>query len=210
MSAMMNNHQTDERSPEQEQGNRIHEIRIGKVQARIYRNVSQREGVYYRVKFLRVETDVEKVWTAKSFFREDLVGVAKAATASYIWLTDNTDFVPPPVVPVIARLRREDGPGENPTAHEVQVGNVLVSVWENTSRAGKVYHKVSFRRGELHGEEVWFLNSFRPEDLSHVAQAATSCRLWFGQMNGDGRPETGIDEGEKKRPAKQKPRRAAK
>src|SRR5262249_27519456 len=156
---------------EQEQGNRIHEIQLGKVLARIYRNVSQREGVYYRVKLLRLEGNAEKKWTAKSFFPEDMVNVAKTATASYIWLTDNTDFVPLAVIPVIARLRREDGPSENPTAHEVQVGNVLASVWENTSRAGKLYHKVSFRRGEPHGEEMWFLNSFRPEDLTHVAQA---------------------------------------
>jgi len=172
--------------------------------------VSQREGVYYRVKLLRLEYDAEKKWTAKSFFREDLVNVAKAATASYIWLVDNTDFAPPTVIPVIARLGHVGESAENPPVHEVQVGNVLASVWENTSRAGKLYHKVSFRRGEPHGEEVWFLNSFRPEDLSHVAQAATSCRLWFGDLKGNARQETVSDEAEEKRPAKRKPRRAAK
>jgi len=198
-----------ERSEEQEAGDRIHAISFGKVLARLYRNTSLREGIYYRVKFFRQESNEEKSWLAKSFFREDLVNVAKAATASYVWLVDNTDFVPPPVIPVIARLRREDGPSENPTAHEVQVGNVVASVWENTSRAGNLYHKVSFRRGELLGSEVWFWNNFRPEDLSHVSQAATSCRIWFGERFPVQRNEV-REEGEKKRPPKRKPRRAGK
>jgi len=207
----MSNHESDERSPEQEQDNRVHVIRLGRVQARIYRNVSQREGVYYRVKLLRSEFEADKKWTAKSFFPEDLVNVAKAATASYIWLVDNTDFAPPAVIPVIARLGRVDESAVNPPVHEVQVGNVLASVWENTSRAGKLYHKVSFRRGEPHGQEVWFLNNFRPEDLSHASQAATSCRLWFGAFKGDVCLETTMnEEGEKKQPAKRKLRRAAK
>ena len=85
-----------ERSEEQESDDGFHEISFGKVRARIYRNESQKEGVYYRVKFFRRETNKEKTkrWLATSFFREDLVNVAKAATASYIWLLDNTDYVP--------------------------------------------------------------------------------------------------------------------
>jgi len=199
-----------DKSPEQEAGNRIHEISIGRVLARIYRNVSKREGVYYRVQFSRQERDAEKQWLAKSFFHEDLVNVAKAATASHIWLRDNTDYVPTPVLSVVAKFRPVDEPAEKSPVHEVQVGNVMASVWENTSRAGNLYHKVSFRRGEENGDEVWFWNNFRPEDLHHVAQAATNCRLWFGEkMKGPEQPDV-TDEGEKKRPAKRKPRRAGK
>jgi len=91
---------------------------------------------------------------------------------------------------------------EKSPVYEVQVGNVMASVWENTSRWGNLYHKVSFRRGEENGDEVWFWNNFRPEDLHHVAQAATNCRLWCDANV--------TEEGEEKRPAKRKPRRAAK
>jgi len=206
----MANQPNDERSPEQEPGRAIQSIPFGKVLARIYRNVSQKDGVYYRVKFFRQESDGEKEWLAKSFFHEDMVSVAKAATASYIWLVDNTDYVPTSVLSVVAKFGRVDESGENSPVHEVQVGNVLASVWENTSRAGNLYHKVSFRRGENLGSEVWFWNNFRPEDLSHVAQAATSCRMWFGEMRGGFQRNDVKSEGEKNRPAKRKPRRAAK
>jgi hypothetical protein len=176
----MANQPTDEKSPEQEAGNRIHEISIGRVLACIYRNVSKREGEYYRVQFFRQERDAEKQWLAKSFFREDLVSVAKAATSSHIWLRDNTDYVPRPALSAFPKQSRGDEPAEKSPVYEVQVGNVMASVWENTSRAGNLYHKVSFRRGEENGDEVWFWNNFRPEDLHHVAQSATVCRLWFG------------------------------
>lgn len=202
----------EEKSPEQEAGNRIHEISIGRVLARIYRNVSKREGEYYRVQFSRQERDAEneKQWLAKSFFREDLVNVAKAATASHIWLRDNTDYVPRPALSAFPKLSRVDEPAEKSPVYEVQVGNVMASVWENTSRAGKLYHKTSFRRGEENGDEVWFWNNFRPEDLHHVAQAATTCRLWLGE-NVKGSEDSDVtEEGEEKRPAKRKPRRAAK
>jgi hypothetical protein len=199
-----------EKNLEQEEGNRIHEIRIGRVLARIYRNVSRREGVYYRVQFSRRERDAEKVWLAKSFFREDMVLVAKAATASHIWLRDNTDYVAGPALSVFPKLSRVDESVEKSPVHEVQFGNVVASVWENISRAGNLYHKVSFRRGEENGDEVWFWNNFRPEDLHHVAQAATNCRLWFGD-NVPLLERPGVKEkGKKNRPAKRKPRRAAK
>ena len=177
----MANQPNEPGSPEQEAGNRIHEISIGRVLARIYRNVSKREGVYYRVQFSRQEQDAEKRWLAKSFFREDLVRVAKTATSSHIWLRDNTDYVPGPALAAFPKLTRLDEPAEKSPVYEVQVGNVVASVWENTSRAGNLYHKVSFRRGEENGEEVWFWNNFRPEDLHHVAQAATTCRLWLDE-----------------------------
>lgn len=198
-----------ERSEEQEAGDRIHAISFGKVLARLYRNTSLREGIYYRVKFFRQESNAEKSWLAKSFFREDLVSVAKAATASYVWLVDNTDFVPSTALAVVANIGRESEPEDNLPVHEVQVGNVLASVWENTSRAGNLYHKVSLRRGELLGSDVWFWNNFRPEDLSHVSQAATNCRIWFGETFPVQRNEV-KEEGEKNRPAKRKPRRAGK
>jgi len=200
----------EEKSPEQETGNRIHEISIGRVLARIYRNVSKREGEYYRVQFSRQERDAEKQWLAKSFFREDLVNVAKAATASHIWFRDNTELVMTPhmfVVSIPSSVRASDG--KSPV-HEVQVGNVVASVWENTSHAGKLYHKTSFRRGEQYGDEVWFWNNFRPEDLHHVSQAVTNCRLWFDE-NVKGSEDSDVpEEGEEKRPAKRKFRRAAK
>jgi hypothetical protein len=198
-----------ERSEEQESDEGFHKISFGKVLARIYRNESQKEGVYYRVKFFRQESNAEKKWLAKSFFREDLVNVAKAATASYIWLVDNTDYVPTTVLSVVAKFGRKSESDDELPVHEVQVGNVLASVWENTSRAGNLYHKVSFRRGELLGSDVWFWNNFRPEDLSHVSQAATNCRIWFGEKFPVQRNEV-KQEGEKNRPAKRKPRRAAK
>jgi hypothetical protein len=200
----------DDKSPEQEAGNRIHEISMGRVLARIYRNVSKREGVYYRVQFSRQERDAEKQWLAKSFFREDLVSVAKAATSSHIWLRDNTDYVPRPALSAFPKLSRVDEPAEKSPVYEVQVGNVMASVWENTSRAGKLYHKTSFRRGEENGDEVWFWNNFRPEDLHHVAQAATNCRLWFGDNVPPPERSEVVEEGEEKRPAKRKFRRAAK
>jgi hypothetical protein len=206
----MANQPNDEKSPEQEPGSRIHESSFGKVLARIYRNVSVKDGVYYRVKFFRKESNGEKEWLAKSFFHEDMVSVAKTATASYIWLVDNTDYVPTSALSVVAKFGRVDESGEKSPVHEVQVGNVLASVWENTSRAGNLYHKVSFRRGEILGSEERFWNNFRPEDLSHVAQAATSCRIWFGEMRGGFQRNDVKEEGEKNRPAKRKPRRAAK
>lgn len=200
----------DDKSPEHEAGNRIHQISIGRVLARIYRNESKREGVYYRVQFSRQERDAEKQWLAKSFFREDLVMVAKAATASHIWLRDNTDYVPRPALSAFPKQSRGDEPAEKSPVYEVQVGNVMASVWENTSRAGKLYHKTSFRRGEENGDEVWFWNNFRPEDLHHVAQAATTCRLWF-DANVPLPERSGVmEEGEEKRPAKRKFRRAGK
>jgi hypothetical protein len=206
----MGNQPQVEGSQEQEPGNRIHEIPFGKVLVRIYRNVSQREGVYFRVKLFRRESDGEKIWFAKSFFPEDMVNVAKTATASYIWLVDNTDYVPTPVLSVVANFGRESQSSEDLPVHEVQVGNVLASVWVNTSRAGNLYHKVSLRRGETLGSEVWFWNNFRPEDLSHVAQAATNCRIWFGWLDGGIQRNVVKEEGRKNRPAKRKLQRAAK
>ncbi len=202
----------DERSPEQESEEGFHKISFGKVRARIYRNVSQRDGVYYRVKFFREESNAEKTkkWLATSFFHEDLVNVAKAATASYIWLLDNTDYVPTSVLSVVTKFNRVDDPDKKLPVHEAQVGNVVASVWENTSRAGNLYHKVSFIRGEIIGSEEWFWNNFRPEDLSHVAQASTSCRIWFGEMKAEVQRNDVKEEGEKNRPAKRKPRRAGK
>ena len=76
----------EEKSPEQDVGNLIHEIPIGLVLAHIYRNVSKTKGDYYRVQFFRQERDAEKKWLAMSFFREDLVNIAKTATASEDWL----------------------------------------------------------------------------------------------------------------------------
>jgi len=206
----MANQPTDEKSPEQEAGNRIHEISIGRVLARIYRNVSKREGVYYRVQFSRQEGDAEKKWLAKSFFREEMRKVAKAATSSLIWLRDNTDYVPEPAPAAFPKMSRVDEPAEKTPVYEVQVGNVMASVWENLSGAGKLYHKVSFRRGEENGDEVWFWNNFRPEDLRHVGQAAKNCELWF-DANVPLPERSGVmEEGEEKRPAKRKPRRADK
>ena len=203
----MGNQPNVETNHEQEPGNRIYNESFGKVLVHIYRNVSQSEGVYYRIKFFRQETDGTKRWLAVSYFREDLVNVAKAATASYIWLKDNTDFARTTVLSVVAKFGRVDESAKQPPVHEVQVGNVLASVWENTSKAGNVYHKVSFRRGEvLDSEEVRFWNNVRPEDLSHVAQAATNCRIWFGSVQRNVVKE----DGEKKRPAKRKLQRAAK
>jgi hypothetical protein len=207
----MGNESSVETSQEKESGNGVHEISFGKVLARIYRNVSQREGVYFRVKFFREEANAENDWLAKSFFREDMVCVAKAATSSYIWLQDSSDYVPAPVLSVVAKFSRRDEAAKNSPIHEVQVGNVLASVWENTSRrTGTLYHKVSFRRGEIRGTEVMLWNNFRPEDLSHVAQAATNCRIWFGGIHGEVQRSVVTTEGEKNRPAKRKPRRAAK
>ena len=201
----------DERSPEQESEEGFHKISFGKVRARIYRNESQKDGVYYRVKFFRRESNKEKTkkWLASSFFHEDLVYVAKAATASYIWLLDNTDYVPTSVPSEVTKFSRVDDPDKKLPVHGAQVGNVVASVWENTSRAGNLYHKVSLRRGENLGSEVWFWNNFRPEDLSHVSQAATNCRIWFGESFPVQRNVVN-EEGEKNRPAKRKPRRAAK
>jgi hypothetical protein len=206
----MGNQRNVDTNPEQEPGSRFHEIPCGKVLARLYRNVSQKEGVYYRIKFFRQESKGQKEWLAKSFFHEDLVNMAKAATSSYIWLVDNTDYVPTPVVTVVAKFGRVDDSAKNSPAHEVQVGNVLASVWENTSRAGNLYHKMSFRRGEPVGSEIWFWNNFRPEDLPYVAQAATNCRIWFGERKGESQQSEVKGEGKKNRPAKRKPRRAAK
>jgi len=200
----------EEQSPEQEAGNRVQEIPIGRVLARIYRNVTKKQDEYYRVQFFRQERDAEKQWLAKSFFREDLVNVAKAAMASKFWLEDNTDYVYEPAPAAFPKFSRVDGPAEKSPVHEVQVENVVASVWENTSRTGNLYHKTSFRRGEAKGDEVWFWNNFRPEDLRHVAQAASNCRLWLGE-NVKGSEDSGVtEEGEEKRPAKRKFRRAAK
>jgi len=202
----------DEMSRDTNPKNRIHSDSVGKVRYRIYRNVSVKDGVYYRVKFFREESNADKTkeWLATSFFHEDLVNVAKAATASYIWLLDNTDYVPTSALSVVAKFNREYDPDKKLPVHEVQVGNVVASVWENTSRAGNLYHKVSFIRGEILGSEEWFWNNFRPEDLSHVAQASTSCRIWFGEMRARSQRNEVKEEGEKNRPAKRKPRRAAK
>jgi len=206
----MGNRPIVETNPEQEPSRTIYECLFGKVLARIYRNVSQREGVSFRVKIFRHESDGEKIWLAKSFFHEDMVNVAKSATASYIWLVDNTDYVLTPVLSVVANFGRESESSGDLPVHEVQVGNVLASIWVNTSQAGNLYHKVSLRRGETLGSEVWFWNNFRPEDLSHVAQAATNCRIWFGGINGPIQRNVVKEEGKKNRPAKRKPRRAEK
>lgn len=202
----------DEVSGERESGNEIHRGDIGKVHYRIYRNVNQKTGVYYRIKFFRSEQDADgsKKWLAKSYFHEDLVNVAKAATASHIWLSDNTDYVPGPVETVFPKFNPVRGPDLKEPVHEFQVGNVLASIWENTSRAGRLYYKSSFRRGELTGGQEMVWNNFRPEDTSHLAQATTICRKWLADRRGElQRNDVKEEEGEEKRPAKRKPRRAA-
>lgn len=113
-------------------------------------------------------------------------------------------------------MRREDSNGQEPNrrfeparnmpVHEVQFGRVRASVWENTSRSGKVYHKVSIRRVETNGDETWLSNSFFPEDLKHVAQAATASRIWLL----DSRDEVPAgEEKAKKRRARRKPEAAS-
>jgi hypothetical protein len=203
----------DEVSSEREPGNEIHKETIGRVQYRIYRNVNLRTGVYYRIKFFRTEknADGSKEWLAKSFFHEDLVNVAKAATASLIWLSDNTDYVPGPVETVFPKFNPVRGPDKKEPVHEFQVGNVLASIWENTSpRTGKLYYKSSFRRGELTGGQEMVWNNFRPEDTSHLAQATTICRKWLADRRGELlRNDVKKEQGEEKRPAEASASRAA-
>ena len=194
-----------EANQEREPGNRIHSDSFGKVLVSVYRNVSQKDGVYYRIKFHRKETDGEKSWLAMSYFPEDMQNLSRAATACGIWLLDNTDYVPSAALTVVTKFGRSDSAGEDLPVNEFQVGNVLASVWENTSRTGKVYYKISLRRGEfVNSEESRFWNNVRPEDLSHVAQAASNCRMWFNDRN------KAKGNKEKKQPAKRKLQRAAK
>ena len=205
----MGNQTNVEQPSKQESRKHIHEDVIGKVRYRVYRNVTLK-GVDFKVQFFRDESRKGKKWLAETFFHEDMVNVAKAATASYIYLRDNTDCVFGPVVPEVVKVIPVNESAKSPPAHMVQVGDVLGSVFENTSPAGKVYHKFSFCRAEKIFEEDWFFNNFRPEDLSHVAQAATACRMWYDENIGSVRRRAVTEEGEEKRPAKRKPRRAAK
>jgi hypothetical protein len=206
--------QTNEaKSPEQETGNRIHQFSIGRVLARIYRNVNQKgEFLDFKFKLLRREGDESKRWLAVSYFHEDLPDVAKAATSSYIWLRDNTsDYEIRPFPDAVPVVIPADESAVEPPIYEVQFGDVRASVFENTSpKTGKLYYKFGFRRLERNGEGALTWNNFRPEDYRHLAQAAIHCRIWYQRNIGSVQRPAVTESGEEKRPAKRKFRRAAK
>jgi len=191
----------------------VHQDVVGKVLYRIYRNVNQKgEFLDFKFKLLRREGNETKRWLAVSYFHEDLSDVAKAATASYIWLRDNTsdyEIRPfPDAVPVVIPVNES---AVEPPIYEVQFGDVLGSVWENTSpNTGKLYYKFGFRRLERIGEGASTWNNFRPEDSRHLSQAVIHCRIWYQRNIGSVQRPVVTESGEEKRPAKRKPRRAAK
>jgi hypothetical protein len=164
----------DQQDPGQEPHTHVHTIWVGKVQARIYWGKSLREEVPYRVMFLRTEGFLQPTSTALSFFLHDLRDVSLTASASLVWLIDRAGFVPSRSVGVVEKPGRERSL-EHPPAYEVRCGDVLASIYENDVMAGEVYYTIGFRRVDPLCEEIW---CFRPEDLSHVARAATECSLW--------------------------------
>lgn len=89
------NTQTEERSgfnglPELPKSTPAMEFQTGRVRGSIWKNMSQKGAVYYKVSIRRVETNGEESWLSNSFFPEDLRHVAAVSTACRIWLQDNT------------------------------------------------------------------------------------------------------------------------
>jgi hypothetical protein len=195
---------------ENESGNCVHEGSIGRVRYRIYRNVNKVTGDYYRVSFRRREWNPEKKERAvKGFFHEDLVKVAKSALTCHWWLVDNVGFVPGDVKNVFPKQlpvrETKDAP-----VYEFLLGNVLGTIFENTSEKGNLYHKFYLRYGDERGEAGVVWNSFGPEDMYHLAQATTHSRMWREDRLAILGETQVTAEGEQKWPAKRKPRRAAK
>jgi hypothetical protein len=193
--------------------NRIHEGDVGKVRFRIYRNVNLKgEFLDFKFKLFRRESDGTKKWLAGSYFHEDMSDVSGAAMASYIWLRDNTDDCEirlfPDAIPVVIPVK--ESTGKSRLIYGVQFGDVVASVFENTSPKGNLFHKFSFRRVELFGEGTVTWKNFRPEDSRHLGQAAIHCRIWYQRNIGSVQRPAVTESGEEKRPAKRKPRRAAK
>jgi hypothetical protein len=207
----MANQPTDEKSPEKKSGECIHQGDIGRIHYRIYRNVHSLTGDYYRVSFRRPERKATgKEQRFKWFFHEDLEKVAKAALICHWWLVDNVGFVPGTVKNVFPKQLPVTDTKKSPV-YEFLLGNVLGTIFENPGSNGKPYHKFYLRDADAPGESGVVRNSFGPEGMYHLAQATTHCRMWWeDRLAILGETKETPEEGEEKRPAKRKPRRAEK
>ena len=68
-------------------GNRpVHEIKLGRIRASIWRNESDRQDIWFNVSISRVYRDGEQWKQTTSFGRDDLPIVAKAAEMAYAWI----------------------------------------------------------------------------------------------------------------------------
>jgi hypothetical protein len=74
----------------------VHEIRLGKVKAAIWRNESER-GVRHNVTFSRV-FKTESGWeNSTSFGREDLPLVEKVSNLAHLWVYEHSEVAVPSV-----------------------------------------------------------------------------------------------------------------
>jgi hypothetical protein len=75
-----------------QKGEDVFNPKSGKVRGTVWKNVSPKVGVYYKVSVRRVETDANGVeHLANSFWPEDLADLASVATQCRIYLQMSTD-----------------------------------------------------------------------------------------------------------------------
>lgn len=68
----------------------IHEIRVGRVRASIWRNANDNGG-WFSVQVTRHYRDGEVWKTTSSFSRDDMPLVSKAAEMAYAWIWNNSE-----------------------------------------------------------------------------------------------------------------------
>ncbi len=69
----------------------VHEIRLGRLRASIWRNEHSQEGVWYSVTLTRGYKDAQGQWhSASSFGRDDLLVVGELARLAFHWIAEKS------------------------------------------------------------------------------------------------------------------------
>ena len=66
----------------------VHEVRLGRVKAAIWRNASER-GVFHNVTFCRLYREGEEWKQSESFGRDDLPLLGKVADRAHTWIFEH-------------------------------------------------------------------------------------------------------------------------
>ena len=66
----------------------IHEVRLGRIKARIWENEHPQNGKWYSVVLYRIFKEGDKLRSAQSFGVDDLLLVAKVCDMAHTWIAD--------------------------------------------------------------------------------------------------------------------------
>jgi hypothetical protein len=82
------------------------------------------------------------------------------------------------------RQGQQESGGRSPPAHEIRVGSVKATLWENSSDNGK-WFSVTLTRGYKDGQGQWkTAQSFSRDDLLVLSEILRQAYLWIAQQSG--------------------------